>query len=49
MPGTSTRYCRRISTRARAEVFGGSLHLDARLGVGTRVELRVSSTGGSPQ
>jgi signal transduction histidine kinase len=37
------------STRERAEVLGGSLHLDTRPGAGTRVELRVPLDGRQPQ
>jgi hypothetical protein len=35
------------STMERAEVLGGSRHLNARPGAGTRVELRVPLDGGS--
>jgi len=35
------------STMERAEVLGGSIHLDGRPGSGTRVELRVPLDGGS--
>ena len=34
------------STMERAEVLGESIHLDARPGAGTRVELRVPLDGG---
>jgi hypothetical protein len=33
------------ATRARAEMLGGSLHLDARCRGGTRVEPRMLSSG----
>jgi hypothetical protein len=36
------------STMERAEVLGESIHLDARPGAGTRVELRMPLDGAAP-